>query len=240
MQEVTPPARGHAGRRRCPAGKPRLPPATEPRARAVRELLGCVHLPVAHGRHLLAVHARPRHRRPRLHLADLASRSPGMLLVALVFGELASHYPIAGALYQYSKYTVGRRYGWFVGWFYGIALLVTVAVGGHRRGRLRRRAMQQLVPLEPQPDRPRDHPGRHAGPARHPDHAEHHRRQDHGPGRAVRRLRRDPRHVRHRDRARPSTASTTARLPVHHAGRRSTSRPTRSASTSAALDSAPR
>ncbi|HZZ56062.1 MAG TPA: amino acid permease, partial [Trebonia sp.] len=51
----------------------------------------------------------------------------GMLLVALVFGELASHYPIAGALYQYSKYNVGRRYGWFVGWFYGIALLVTVA-----------------------------------------------------------------------------------------------------------------
>jgi amino acid transporter len=51
----------------------------------------------------------------------------GMLLVALVFGELASHYPVAGALYQYSKYNVGRRYGWFVGWFYGIALLVTVA-----------------------------------------------------------------------------------------------------------------
>src|SRR6201998_1610113 len=51
----------------------------------------------------------------------------GMLLVALAFGERASHYPIAGALYQYSKYNVGRRYGWFVGWFYGIALLVTVA-----------------------------------------------------------------------------------------------------------------
>jgi amino acid transporter len=51
----------------------------------------------------------------------------GMLLVALVFGELASHYPVAGALYQYSKYNVGRGYGWFVGWFYGIALLVTVA-----------------------------------------------------------------------------------------------------------------
>jgi amino acid transporter len=30
-----------------------------------------------------------------------------MLLVALVFGELASHYPIAGALYQYGKRTVG-------------------------------------------------------------------------------------------------------------------------------------
>src|SRR6185436_19758970 len=51
----------------------------------------------------------------------------GMLLVALVFGELASHYPVAGALYQYSKFSVGPTYGWFVGWFYGIALLVTVA-----------------------------------------------------------------------------------------------------------------
>src|SRR3954454_19760144 len=51
----------------------------------------------------------------------------GMLLVALVFGELASHYPVAGALYQYSKFSVGPRYGWCVGWFYGIALLVTVA-----------------------------------------------------------------------------------------------------------------
>src|SRR5437588_12202475 len=26
----------------------------------------------------------------------------GMLFVALVFGELASHYPVAGAVYQYS------------------------------------------------------------------------------------------------------------------------------------------
>src|SRR5690348_9889846 len=51
----------------------------------------------------------------------------GMLFVALVFGELASHYPIAGALYQYSKFSVGPAYGWFVGWFYGMALLITVA-----------------------------------------------------------------------------------------------------------------
>jgi amino acid transporter len=33
----------------------------------------------------------------------------------------SSHYPIAGAPYQYGKYNVDRRYGWFVGWFYGIA-----------------------------------------------------------------------------------------------------------------------
>ena len=51
----------------------------------------------------------------------------GMLFVALVFGELASHYPVAGALFQYSKYTVGPRFGWFVGWLYGFALLITVA-----------------------------------------------------------------------------------------------------------------
>ncbi|HET9758387.1 MAG TPA: amino acid permease, partial [Nocardioidaceae bacterium] len=51
----------------------------------------------------------------------------GMLFVALVFGELASHYPVAGALYQYSKFSVGPSYGWFVGWFYGMALLITVA-----------------------------------------------------------------------------------------------------------------
>ncbi|MGZ4591071.1 MAG: APC family permease [Actinomycetes bacterium] len=51
----------------------------------------------------------------------------GMLFVAMVFGELGSHYPVAGALYQYSKYTVGPSYGWWVGWFYGVALLVTVA-----------------------------------------------------------------------------------------------------------------
>ena len=51
----------------------------------------------------------------------------GMLFVALIFGELASHYPVAGALYQYSKFSVGPGYGWFVGWFYGFALLITVA-----------------------------------------------------------------------------------------------------------------
>src|SRR5690242_21785236 len=51
----------------------------------------------------------------------------GMFFVALVFGELGSHYPVAGALYQYSKFSVGPRYGWWVGWFYGVALLVTVA-----------------------------------------------------------------------------------------------------------------
>ncbi len=50
-----------------------------------------------------------------------------MTLVSLVFGELASEYPLSGALYQYGKFNVGSRYGWFVGWIYGFALLATVA-----------------------------------------------------------------------------------------------------------------
>jgi amino acid transporter len=51
----------------------------------------------------------------------------GMMLVASVFGELSSQYPLSGALYQYGKYNVGPRFGWFVGWIYGFALLATVA-----------------------------------------------------------------------------------------------------------------
>ena len=50
-----------------------------------------------------------------------------MTLVALVFGELASEYPLSGALYQYGKFNIGPRFGWFVGWIYGFALLATVA-----------------------------------------------------------------------------------------------------------------
>lgn len=51
----------------------------------------------------------------------------GMYFVAMVFAELGSHYPVSGALYQYAKFSVGPRYGWWVGWFYSVALLVTMA-----------------------------------------------------------------------------------------------------------------
>src|SRR6202035_3015449 len=47
--------------------------------------------------------------------------------VALVFAELGSHYPIAGALFQWGKNLVGLNYGWWVGWLYGWALILTVA-----------------------------------------------------------------------------------------------------------------
>jgi amino acid transporter len=51
----------------------------------------------------------------------------GQLLVVLVFSELAEAYPLAGALYQWSRRLVGPRYGFFVGWTYGWAIVVTIA-----------------------------------------------------------------------------------------------------------------
>jgi amino acid transporter len=51
----------------------------------------------------------------------------GQLMVALVFAELGSHFPIAGALFQWAKNLIGPRYGWWVGWLYGWALIITVA-----------------------------------------------------------------------------------------------------------------
>src|SRR4051794_28920933 len=54
----------------------------------------------------------------------------GMLFVALVFGELASHYPVAGALYQYSKFSVCPGYRWFAGWCYSTSPLRSVAAAG--------------------------------------------------------------------------------------------------------------
>jgi len=51
----------------------------------------------------------------------------GQMLVALTFAELGSSFPIAGALFQWAKNLMGRGYGWFVGWTYGWALLLTIA-----------------------------------------------------------------------------------------------------------------
>jgi urea carboxylase system permease len=51
----------------------------------------------------------------------------GQLLVALVFAELASHFPVAGSIYQWSKRLSSRTLGWFTGWFYFWAQVVTVS-----------------------------------------------------------------------------------------------------------------
>jgi len=48
-------------------------------------------------------------------------------IVALNFAELSSHFPVAGSVYQWTKYLSGRTYAWFTGWFYLIAGILTVA-----------------------------------------------------------------------------------------------------------------
>ena len=50
----------------------------------------------------------------------------GQLFVALVFAELGTTYPIAGALYQWGRRIGSNGVGWWVGWIYGWALLVTI------------------------------------------------------------------------------------------------------------------
>lgn len=57
----------------------------------------------------------------------------GQLLVAMVFGEIVSQFPIAGGLYPWARRLVGKRWAWMAGWVYLWALCTTVAgvaVGG--------------------------------------------------------------------------------------------------------------
>jgi amino acid transporter len=49
----------------------------------------------------------------------------GQLFVALNFAELASHFPVAGSIYQWSKRLSNRTLGWFTGWFYFWAGVIT-------------------------------------------------------------------------------------------------------------------
>lgn len=50
----------------------------------------------------------------------------GQFIVALNFAELASHFPIAGSIYQWSKRLSGHSLGWFTGWIYFFAGVLTV------------------------------------------------------------------------------------------------------------------
>src|SRR5579872_2347046 len=50
----------------------------------------------------------------------------GQFMVALGFAELASHYPVAGSVFQWTKYLAGKTYSWFAGWIYLFAGILTV------------------------------------------------------------------------------------------------------------------
>jgi amino acid transporter len=51
----------------------------------------------------------------------------GQTFVALNFAELSSHFPVAGSIYQWSKRLSNKTLGWFTGWIYFWAGVVTVA-----------------------------------------------------------------------------------------------------------------
>ena len=50
----------------------------------------------------------------------------GQFLVALNFAEVSSHYPVAGSVFQWTKYLSRRSYSWFTGWIYLFAGILTV------------------------------------------------------------------------------------------------------------------
>ncbi|KRF24404.1 APC family permease [Phycicoccus sp. Soil803] len=47
-------------------------------------------------------------------------------VLSLLWAELASHYPYAGAVYQWSAILGGRRVGWWVGWIYLFGVIFTL------------------------------------------------------------------------------------------------------------------
>jgi len=50
----------------------------------------------------------------------------GQFIVALNFAEVSSHYPVAGSVFQWTKYLASRSYAWFTGWIYLFAGIITV------------------------------------------------------------------------------------------------------------------
>jgi amino acid transporter len=51
----------------------------------------------------------------------------GQLLVALVFAELVSRWPVEGSIYQWSRRLLGAAYGWGAGWVYMWTLVVAMS-----------------------------------------------------------------------------------------------------------------
>ncbi|MDJ1372510.1 MULTISPECIES: APC family permease [Microbacteriaceae] len=51
----------------------------------------------------------------------------GQFLVALVFGEVVSNYPVSGGVYPWSRRLWGRKWAWMNGWIYVVALVGTIA-----------------------------------------------------------------------------------------------------------------
>src|ERR1700726_1256337 len=50
----------------------------------------------------------------------------GQFIIALNFAEVSSHFPVAGSVYQWTKYLSNRPWAWFTGWIYLFAGVLTV------------------------------------------------------------------------------------------------------------------
>ncbi|HVS07473.1 MAG TPA: amino acid permease [Candidatus Dormibacteraeota bacterium] len=50
----------------------------------------------------------------------------GQFIVALNFAEVSSHFPVAGSVYQWTKYLSNRAYSWMTGWTYLFAGVLTI------------------------------------------------------------------------------------------------------------------
>jgi amino acid transporter len=50
----------------------------------------------------------------------------GQFIIALNFAEVSSHFPLAGSVFQWTKYLAVRSYSWFTGWIYLFAGILTV------------------------------------------------------------------------------------------------------------------
>jgi amino acid transporter len=51
----------------------------------------------------------------------------GQMLVALVFGELGSRWPLVGGTYQWARRLLGPTYGWCAGWAYMWTFIIVMA-----------------------------------------------------------------------------------------------------------------
>jgi hypothetical protein len=91
-----------------------------------RELQHRVLLHLARRRGLHPVRLRPGHGRSRLHLGATHRGGRADAGRAGLRGAVGRLSPGRGSL-QWARRLVGPRYGWFVGWIYGWALIITIA-----------------------------------------------------------------------------------------------------------------
>ena len=84
-------------------------------------------------------------------------------MIALGFAELSSHYPVAGSVFQWTKYLAGKTYSWFAGWIYLFAGILTVtAVVRDAAAGADPRVQQHGLGHREQPPQPADLRDRHA------------------------------------------------------------------------------